>query len=76
MNKKLMSLAGLGLLALASCTAPYGSGMQQMTPRADVEAVERQAPVTPAPSNAASARNAVDYGLDRRYGYGYYPYSY
>ena len=49
------------LALLASCSAP-------MQPRADVEAIERQAPVTPRPNalpNAFHGANAVDYSNDR-----------
>lgn len=43
-----MTLASLAALTLVSCNGPVGFG--QMAPRADVEAVERQAPVTPTPN--------------------------
>ena len=67
--KTLLLLAPITLLA--SCSAP-------LQPRANVEAIERDAPVTPRPNavgNALHGANAVDYSNDRlprNRGYGGY----
>lgn len=48
MKNILLALASIAVFSLTSCTGPLGHG--QMVPRADVEEVERQAPVTPTPN--------------------------
>jgi hypothetical protein len=69
MNTSISLLAVGAVIALASCTAPYGNGTQRMTPRADVEAIERQGGnLPPVPDGGANAYNAVQYGLDNRFG--------
>lgn len=62
------------LALLSSCTTPGGSSFQPLQPRADVEAIERQAPVEPIPNigQHQAGRNAVDYANDRRrFGFGF-----
>ena len=60
-------IAAVAALGLASCaSAP------SMQPAVDLETTERQMPVTGTPNigQHEAARNAVDYGIDRRYYHG------
>ena len=59
-------LAILAIATLASCNAPYGNGVQALKPNADVESLERQAPVTPAAGAGLDGYTASQYGLDNR----------
>ena len=78
----IVAAAGAFALGVVSC-APGPYNQPSMLPAADVEQVERQAPVTGTPNvgQHEAGRNAVDYSNDRGYGYGYgsgygYPYGY
>lgn len=62
------AFSGLALITLVSCNAPYGNGIQPLTPRVSVEEVERQAPLPPAPENGFDGYTAAQYGLDNRFG--------
>ncbi|HBG93831.1 MAG TPA: hypothetical protein DDY14_00590 [Chromatiaceae bacterium] len=63
------SLVTLGLIA---CVAPGFQGPGgSVQGTANVESLERQAPVTAAPNDAANAANAVIYGAGPRYYRGY-----
>lgn len=55
-------------LGLISCVAPGFQGPGgSVQGTANVESLERQSPVTPAPNDAANAANAVIYGSGPRY---------
>ncbi len=62
MKKTILFTASATIAVLASCNAPYGNGLQPLRPQADIEAIERQAPVTPAPANNSGTREAANYG--------------
>ncbi len=60
-----MSIFGFGLI---SCVAPGFQGpVGTVQGTANVEALERQSPVTSAPSDAANAANAAFYGSGGRH---------
>ncbi|MGJ8724822.1 MAG: hypothetical protein ACSHYB_09720 [Roseibacillus sp.] len=60
MKKTFLILSSLAVLGLVSCASHNGIG--QMTPRVNVEEVERQAPVTPTPNPTGVQ------GYDARFG--------
>ena len=52
---------------LSSCTAPYGNGTQRLIPKANVENLERQAPVTPHQGAGLDGYTAAKYGQGSRF---------
>jgi hypothetical protein len=68
MKRPIVGIFPVCVLGLASCVAPGiqgPGGTVQGT--ANVENLERQSPVTPAPNDAANAANAAWYGSGSRY---------
>lgn len=73
MKRALAAATPLFVLGLTACVAPGIQGPGgSVQGTANVEALERQAPVTAAPSDAENAANAALYGSGSRYYRGYY----
>ncbi|MGB5832855.1 MAG: hypothetical protein WBG92_12800 [Thiohalocapsa sp.] len=68
MNRLRIILAPILMIPLASCVAPGVQGPGgTVQGTANVENLERQSPVTPAPSDAQNATTAAYYGSGPRY---------
>lgn len=71
MKQSLVWMLPACALGLVSCVAPGFQGPGgTVQGTANVENLERQSPVTPAPNDAANAANAAIYGSGRGYYYG------